>query len=65
MSRKAKKKTPYTNKQKECIEICNRRHDANMTCYYCKFENTDICGSIKSGYKVQKPWQINNIIERW
>ena len=48
-----------TTRQKECIETCDRRKAAGMSCYYCIYRDK-ICNSIKQGYKVDKPWQIKN-----
>lgn len=51
-------KSPFSAKQKRCIETCKRRKEAGMTCYYCIYRDSRACESIKQGYQVAKPEQI-------
>ena len=45
----------------DCIFICNRRTEANMTCYYCIYRDTAVCQKLKKANRVEKPGQLYNI----
>ena len=51
-------RSPFNARQKDCIEICKRRSEAGMTCYYCIYRDSKTCEGIKQGYQVAKPKQI-------